>query len=80
MTSASGTHTLLHNGRFDGISDSINWSVSYTYRTRARDDAMPIAITIEASDGRMVYWVERAVYTKTNSNTMKEFFHVPHDM
>lgn len=25
MTSASGTHTLLQSGRFDGISDSVEW-------------------------------------------------------
>lgn len=28
MTSAFGTNTLLLSGRFDGISDSINWTVS----------------------------------------------------
>jgi hypothetical protein len=73
MTSASGTHTLLHNGRFDGISDSINWSVSYTYRARALDNAATIAITTEASDGGMVYRMKRAVYTTVDSNTMKRF-------
>ena len=47
MTSASGTHTLLHNGRFDGISDSINWTVSHTHCECARG---AIAITIDASE------------------------------
>jgi hypothetical protein len=37
MTSVSGTPTLLHNGRFDGISDTINWSVSILPRLPARN-------------------------------------------
>jgi hypothetical protein len=77
MTSASGTHTLLHNGRFDGISDSINWSVSRTYRAPApapiRDDETTIFLSMEASDGGVVYQVEWTVYTKVDSDTMKEF-------
>jgi hypothetical protein len=80
MTSASGTHTLLHNGRFDGISDSINWSVSYTSRARARDDAMTIAISIEASDGGNTCWNEWTVYIKVDSKHNEEVSHVSHDM
>ena len=82
MTSASGTHTLLHNGRFDGISDSINWSVSRTYRAPMPapicDDETTIFLSMEASDGGVVYQVEWTVYTKVDSDTMKEFLMFVH--
>ena len=55
MTSASGTPTLLHNGRFDGISDSINWKVSHIHCECARG---AIAITIDASDDGGVHLPE----------------------